>query len=113
MRGFLTWRSVSLRCAGRLAAPEDLVDTTEMDLKAVLELEEEGAVAMRARLAECFGHSRPIVQQTVSRMQRDDLLVIEADRRLRFTDRGRARAMSVMRKHRLAEVFFDRVVRRN
>ncbi|AGW42482.1 DtxR family iron dependent repressor [Leifsonia xyli subsp. cynodontis DSM 46306] len=89
---------------------EDLVDTTEMYLKAVLELEEEGAVAMRARLAERFGHSGPTVQQTVSRMQRDDLLVVEADRQLRFTDRGRARAMSVMRKHRLAEVFLDRVI---
>jgi DtxR family transcriptional regulator, Mn-dependent transcriptional regulator len=89
---------------------EDLVDTTEMYLKAVLELEEEGTVAMRARLAERFGHSGPTVQQTVSRMERDDLLVVETDRHLRFTDRGRARATSVMRKHRLAEVFLDRVI---
>jgi DtxR family transcriptional regulator, Mn-dependent transcriptional regulator len=89
---------------------EDLIDTTEMYLKAVLELEEEGTVAMRARLAERFGHSGPTVQQTVSRMERDDLLVVEADRRLVFTERGRARATSVMRKHRLAEVFLDRVV---
>ena len=66
---------------------EDLVDTTEMYLKAVLELEEEGVVAMRARLAERFGHAGPTVQQTVSRMERDGLLVVESDRHLQLTER--------------------------
>lgn len=89
---------------------DDLVDTTEMYLKAVLELEEEGIVALRARIAERFGHAGPTVQQTVSRMQRDDLLVLDTDRHLRFTPRGRATASEIMRKHRLAEVFLDRVV---
>lgn len=89
---------------------EDLVDTTEMYLKAVLELEEEGVVAMRARLAERFGHSGPTVKQTVSRMERDGLLVVESDRHLVFTDYGRAKATAVMHKHRMAEVFLDRVI---
>lgn len=89
---------------------EDLVDTTEMYLKAVLELEEEGVVAMRARLAERFGHAGPTVQQTVSRMERDGLLVVESDRHLQLTDLGRATASTVMRKHRLAEIFLDRVI---
>lgn len=89
---------------------EDLVDTAEMYLKAVLELEEEGTVAMRARLAERFGHSGPTVAQTVSRMQRDGLLMLDSERHLSFTPRGRAVASAVMRKHRLAEVFLQRVI---
>lgn len=89
---------------------DDLVDTTEMYLKAVLELEEEGVVALRARLAERFDHSGPTVQDTVARMQRHELLHVESDRHLRLTARGRRTARSVMRKHRLAEVFLDRVI---
>ena len=37
----------------------DLIDTTEMYLKAILELEEEGITPMRARIAERLDHSGP------------------------------------------------------
>ena len=46
----------------------DLIDTTEMYLKAILELEEEGITPMRARIAERLDHSGPTVSQTVARM---------------------------------------------
>ena len=49
----------------------DLIDTTEMYLKAILELEEEGITPMRARIAERLDHSGPTVSQTVGRMERD------------------------------------------
>jgi DtxR family transcriptional regulator, Mn-dependent transcriptional regulator len=39
----------------------------------------------------------------VSRMERDGLLHVAGDRHLELTDKGRALAVSVMRKHRLAE----------
>lgn len=81
----------------------DLIDTTEMYLKAIYELIEDGVVPMRARIAERLDHSGPTVSQTVARMERDDLLHVEEDRRLTFTELGRQRAMRVMRKHRLAE----------
>lgn len=82
----------------------DLIDTTEMYLRTVFELEEEGGVPLRARIAERLGHSVPTVSQTVSRMERDGLLrVVEGDRRLELTALGRAIATRVMRKHRLAE----------
>ncbi|MFZ9105621.1 MAG: winged helix-turn-helix transcriptional regulator, partial [Pontimonas sp.] len=54
----------------------DLVDTTEMYLRTVLDLEEEGIVPVRARIAERIGHSGPTVSQTVGRMERDGLLVV-------------------------------------
>jgi DtxR family Mn-dependent transcriptional regulator len=51
----------------------DLIDTTEMYLKAIYELEEEGLTPMRARIAERLEHSGPTVSQTVARMERDGL----------------------------------------
>lgn len=81
----------------------DLIDTTEMYLRTIFELEEEGIVPLRARIAERLLQSGPTVSQTVARMQRDGLLVVSDDRHLELTDLGRDRAISVMRKHRLAE----------
>ena len=81
----------------------DLVDTTEMYLRTILDLEEEGIVPLRARISERLGHSGPTVSQTIGRMERDGLVTVEGDRHLALTDTGRSRALHVMRKHRLAE----------
>jgi DtxR family Mn-dependent transcriptional regulator len=88
----------------------DLIDTTEMYLKAVFELEEEGIVPLRARIAERLEQSGPTVSQTVARMERDGLLTVEGDRHLEFTTDGRALATRVMRKHRLAECLLVQVI---
>jgi DtxR family transcriptional regulator, Mn-dependent transcriptional regulator len=88
----------------------DLIDTTEMYLKTVFELEEEGIVPMRARIAERLHHSGPTVSQTVARMERDGLLHVGTDRRLELTDAGKAKAMRVMRKHRLTERLLTDVI---
>jgi DtxR family Mn-dependent transcriptional regulator len=82
---------------------KDLVDTTEMYLRTIYDLEEEGVVPLRARIAERLDQSGPTVSQTVARMERDGLLVIAGDRHLELTDKGRELAIAVMRKHRLAE----------
>ena len=81
----------------------DLVDTTEMYLRTIYELEEEGITPLRARIAERLEQSGPTVSQTVARMERDGLLHVRTDRSLDLTDKGRDLATAVMRKHRLAE----------
>ena len=81
----------------------DLIDTTEMYLKTILALEEDGVTPLRARIVDRLGHSGPTVSQTVARMERDGLLHVMGDRRLELTPEGRARATEVLRKHRLAE----------
>jgi len=81
----------------------DLVDTTEMYLRTILDLEEEHIVPLRARISERLGHSGPTVSQTIGRMERDGLVVVEGDRHLELTSEGRAKAVHVLRKHRLAE----------
>lgn len=81
----------------------DLIDTTEMYLRTILDLEEENIVPLRARISERIGHSGPTVSQTVARMERDGLVVVSGDRHLELTPEGRSKAVHVMRKHRLAE----------
>ncbi|MFI2509093.1 metal-dependent transcriptional regulator [Streptomyces sp. NPDC018972] len=80
-----------------------LIDTTEAYLRTLLELEEEGVVPLRARIAERLEQSGPTVSQTVARMQRDGLLRVAGNRHLELTGEGRRLAVRVLRKHRLAE----------
>jgi DtxR family transcriptional regulator, iron-dependent repressor len=89
---------------------QGLIDTTEMYLRTVFELEEEGITPLRARIAERLSQSGPTVSQTVARMERDRLLRVEDDRQLVLTDSGRALATRVMRKHRLAECLLVNVI---
>ncbi|GAB2835187.1 metal-dependent transcriptional regulator [Microbacterium insulae] len=88
----------------------DLIDTTEMYLRTILELEEENIVPLRARISERLGHSGPTVSQTIGRMERDGLVVVTEDRSLELTDSGRQKAVDVMRKHRLAERLLSDVI---
>jgi DtxR family transcriptional regulator, Mn-dependent transcriptional regulator len=88
----------------------DLIDTTEMYLKSIYELEEEGIVPLRARIAERLHQSGPTVSQTVARMERDGLLHVDEDRHLELSPLGRAYATRVMRKHRLIERLLTDVV---
>jgi DtxR family Mn-dependent transcriptional regulator len=88
----------------------DLIDTTEMYLRTIFELEEEGIVPLRARIAERLGQSGPTVSQTVARMERDMLVTVEGDRHLELSEQGRALATRVMRKHRLAECLLVDVI---
>lgn len=88
----------------------DLIDTTEMYLRTIFEIAEEGITPLRARIAERLGHSGPTVSQTIARMERDGLVVVSGDRHLELTDDGRVKAMRVMRKHRLAERLLTDVI---
>ena len=88
----------------------DLVDTTEMYLRTILDLEEENIVPLRARISERLGHSGPTVSQTVARMERDGLVIVSGDRHLELTAGGRSKAVHVMRKHRLAERLLSDII---
>jgi DtxR family transcriptional regulator, iron-dependent repressor len=88
----------------------DLIDTTEMYLRTIYELVEEGIVPLRARIAERLHQSGPTVSQTVARMERDGLVTVEGDRHLELTDEGMLLATRVMRKHRLAERLLTDVI---
>ena len=95
---------------GKNGSVSDLIDTTEMYLRTIYELVEEGIVPLRARIAERLHQSGPTVSQTVARMERDGLLTVEGDRHLELTEEGRRLATRVMRKHRLAERLLTDVI---
>ena len=78
-------------------------DATEEYLEAILEIEEEGVVPIRARLVERLGLSAPAVSETVNRLVDHGYAELLDDRTLKLTDKGRKVATSVVRRHRLAE----------
>lgn len=78
-------------------------------LEAVHELEEEGIQVIQARLAERLGHSAPSVSEMIRRLASEGYLVV-TNRAVTLTDRGRERAESVVRKHRLAERLLTDVI---
>jgi DtxR family Mn-dependent transcriptional regulator len=78
-------------------------DATEEYLEAILEIEEEGVVPIRARLVERLGLSAPAVSETVNRLVDHGYAELLDDRRLRLTPKGRDVAVSIVRRHRLAE----------
>ena len=71
-------------------------------LEAIWELNEEGISVIQARLAEHLGHSAPSVSEMVRRLKADGYVELDG-RFLTLTEKGMARAVSVVRKHRLAE----------
>lgn len=87
-----------------------LIDATEMYLRTIYELEEEGITPIRARLVERLQLSAPAVSETVARLEQEGLLRVEGNRRLRLSETGRDLARSVMRKHRLAERLLTDVI---
>jgi DtxR family Mn-dependent transcriptional regulator len=78
-------------------------DATEEYLEAILEIEEEGIVPIRARLVERLGLSAPAVSETVNRLVDHGYAELLDDRTLRLTAKGREVAVSIVRRHRLAE----------
>jgi DtxR family transcriptional regulator, Mn-dependent transcriptional regulator len=89
---------------------QGLIATTEMYLRTLFELEEEGVTPLRARIAQGPGQTGPTVSQTVAPMERDGLLHIPDDRQLALSDIGHTPATRVLRKHRLAECMLVEII---
>lgn len=89
----------------------DLIDTTQMYLRTIYELIEEGVPPMRARIAERLHQAGPTVSQTVARMERDGLLTVTDQRLIELSPEGHEQARKVMRKHRISERFLVDVLK--
>ena len=88
----------------------ELHDATEEYLETILEIEEEGIPPIRARLVERLGISAPAVSETVNRLVEQGYAELLDDRTLRLTDKGRELAVSIVRRHRLAERLLTDVI---
>ncbi|MGH9267882.1 MAG: metal-dependent transcriptional regulator [Acidimicrobiales bacterium] len=78
-------------------------------LEAIHELEEEGTEVIQARLAERVGHSAPSVSEMIRRLRAEGYVNLDG-RSVVLTTKGRAKAESVVRKHRLAERLLTDVI---
>jgi DtxR family transcriptional regulator, Mn-dependent transcriptional regulator len=78
-------------------------------LESILELEEEGTPVIQARLAERMGHSAPSVSEMIRRL-RSEGWIAPKGKEVVLTEKGRERAESVVRKHRLAERLLTDVI---
>src|SRR5687768_5826763 len=85
------WATIDRRRRPRLTTP--LIDATEMYLRTVWELEEEGITPIRARLVERLGLSAPAVSETVARMEHEGLVHVWDNRTLELSEHGRTLAM--------------------
>jgi DtxR family Mn-dependent transcriptional regulator len=88
----------------------ELHDATEEYLETILEIEEEGVIPIRARLVERLGLSAPAVSETVKRLVEHGYAELLDDRSLRLTAKGRALAVTIVRRHRLAERLLTDVI---
>jgi DtxR family Mn-dependent transcriptional regulator len=82
---------------------ECVTPTVEEYLEAILNMIAEGRTVLGARLAERLQVSPPTVTATLGRMRRDGLLVSGEGNGIILTDKGTKLAISVVRRHRLAE----------
>jgi DtxR family Mn-dependent transcriptional regulator len=89
--------------------PDGFHPPLEEYLEAIHALEEEGVIVIQARLVERLGHSAQSVSEMVHRLETEGYLERKG-RGVALTSQGRARAESVVRKHRLAERFLVEVV---
>src|SRR5919199_6706146 len=78
-------------------------------LEAIYEFEDEGTHVIQARLAEHLGHSAPSVSEMIRRLKAEGWVEVR-QRSLQLTPKGRHRAESVVRKHRLAERMLTDVI---
>jgi DtxR family Mn-dependent transcriptional regulator len=88
----------------------EMHDATEEYLETILEIEEEGVPPIRARLVERLGISAPAVSETVNRLVEQGYAQLLDNRSLRLTPKGRALAVSIVRRHRLAERLLTDVI---
>ncbi len=82
---------------------KDLNPASKEYLEAVYELGEEGRRILQARVGERLGLAAATVSEGVKRLVSEGYVTVSDSRELSLTDKGRAIAETLVRRHRLAE----------
>lgn len=85
--------------------------TIENYLGIMFVLQRDGEPIIGARLAELLGVTPPTVTNTLKRMARDGLILLDEPDGTRLTEQGLEAARSVMRKHMLTEWMLMRMLK--
>ncbi|MBI2848054.1 MAG: metal-dependent transcriptional regulator [Chloroflexi bacterium] len=91
-------------------ADKEPTSRIEEYLESIINLMAEGKPVVSARLAERLTLTPATVSVTLHRMVRDGLIVLNKDKEIELTDKGRKAALSVLRRHRLAEKLLSDVL---
>jgi len=85
--------------------------SNENYLKAIWHLQYEGQIPIAARLAEELAVSPPAVTAALKRMAREGYVKVEPQGRIFLTAKGKRIAITLVRRHRLAEKLLAEVIR--
>lgn len=86
-----------------------LQESGEMYLETLLILSKKQNTVRAIDLAEEMGYSKPAVSRALARLREDLLILTDRDGRIAFTEKGRAIAEKVYRKHQLLTEFIMRL----
>ena len=92
-----------------MPAPGEHHPAFEEYCECIFELREDDLDVIQARIAERLQVSRPAVSEMMKRLEAEGL--VTSDGGIKLTDAGRTLGESVVRKHRLAEVFLTDVLK--
>lgn len=92
------------------APPAAITSSASRYLEAAYYMSQEGEVVRPGRLADWLGVAPPTVTQALARLSRDGLVRSGPERSVEFTDAGLHAAEEVVRRHRVAEVWLNRVL---
>ena len=92
-----------------MATPGEHHPAFEEYCECIFELREDNVEIIQARLVERLGVSRPSVSEMIKRMESEGLVRTDGTT-ISLTDVGVSLAISVVRKHRLAERFITDVL---
>jgi len=84
--------------------------TKENYLKAIFSISQEKNVVTISELAQLMGVSKPTVNSMVKKMKDKDWLIYEKYKPLKLTSKGKIIAASIIRKHRLTEMFLATIM---
>lgn len=76
----------------------------------IFELSEDDIKVIQARIAERLVVSRPAVSEMIRRMQNEGLVEVDDAGVISLTDSGRRLAITIVRRHRLAERFMTDIL---
>lgn len=79
-------------------------------LEAVYILDSEGIPAIGARVADLLGVKPPSVTEAIHRLEKRELVVVDAQHVISLTEEGKSRAEGLIRRHRIAERWLTDVV---
>lgn len=91
-------------------APAAISPSASRYLEAAYYISQEGEVVRPGRLADWLGVAPPTVTQALARLTRDGLVRAGPERSVEFTDAGLRAAEDIVRRHRVAEVWLNRVL---